>query len=211
MRPIRMHKGMMMEAIRIQGQSGHSSNPALGNNAMEAMHEVMAELLAFRHELQQQYSNPGFVIPTPTLNLGCIHGGDNPNRICGHCELQIDLRPIPGMTLDELRAAIRQRLAPIGQRRQTEISLHSLFNGIPAFIQDADSVLVKAAEALTGHTAASVNYATEAPYLQQLGMETIVMGPGNIDQAHQPDEYLSSDQIKPTIATLTSLIQQFCL
>src|SRR5690606_37299728 len=101
MKPVRMHKGIMMERVRVQGLAGHSSNPALGNNALEAMHLVIADLLAFRSELQNRYRNPGFAVPVPTLNLGHIHGGDNPNRICGHCELQFDLRPLPGMQVVE--------------------------------------------------------------------------------------------------------------
>jgi acetylornithine deacetylase len=56
-----------------------------------------------------------------------------------------------------------------------------------------------------------VNFGTEAPFLNQLGMETIVLGPGNIAQAHQPDEYLDLDQITPTLDLLRALIQRFCL
>ena len=93
LKPVRMHKGVMMEGIRVIGRSGHSSNPALGRNALEGMCQVMSELLEFRTELQQQYRNPLFSVPVPTLNLGHIHGGDNPNRICGQCDLSIDLRP----------------------------------------------------------------------------------------------------------------------
>ena len=85
MKPIRMHKGMMMESIQLSGQAGHSSNPALGNNALEAMHKVISELMNWRDELQSKYHNPMFEVPVPTMNFGHIHGGDNPNRICGHC------------------------------------------------------------------------------------------------------------------------------
>jgi acetylornithine deacetylase len=64
---------------------------------------------------------------------------------------------------------------------------------------------------MTGHTAKSVAFATEAPFLQQLGMETIVMGPGSIDLAHQPDEYLALDQIEPCISLLQRFIKHYCL
>jgi acetylornithine deacetylase len=56
-----------------------------------------------------------------------------------------------------------------------------------------------------------VAFATEAPYLQQLGMDVLVMGPGNIDQAHQPDEYLLADRISPTVNYLSQLIFRYCL
>lgn len=211
LQPIRMHKGIMMEEVKVFGQSGHSSNPALGNSAMETMHEVMTELLAFRHELQEQYSNPGFTIPSPTLNLGCIHGGDNPNRICADCALQFDLRAIPGMSNQELRQQINQRLQVIAQRRHTVIELNTLFGGVEPFEQSVDSELVRTTESLCDAQSDSVAFATEAPFLQQLGVETLVMGPGSIDQAHQPNEFIPQDQIVPAINIIHGLIQKFCL
>lgn len=209
--PITMHKGIMMESVRVVGASGHSSNPALGNNALETMQLVLGELMAFRDSLQSRYQNPSFEIALPTLNLGCIHGGDGANRICGECELHFDLRPLPGMDNDELRRAIQARLTPIAEKRQTDIVFSSLFEGVAAFNQDSDTALVSACELLTGNTATSVAFATEAPFLKSLGMQTVVMGPGSIDQAHQPDEYISIDQVEPAVTILRGLIQKFCI
>lgn len=211
LRPIRMHKGILMESIRVQGQSGHSSNPALGHNALDAMTQVMNELMQMRGELQLQYRNPGFAVQVPTLNLGCIHGGDGANRICGECELHFDLRLLPGMDNEELRAAIRRRLTPIAEASKTDIVLSSLFEGVEAFDQAADSELVKICEQLTGHNSESVAFATEAPFMQQLGMQTVVLGPGSINQAHQPDEFISIDQLDPAVKILRELIQKYCL
>jgi len=211
LKPIRMHKGMMMEAITVEGRAGHSSNPLLGNNALEAMQIVMTDLLTFRSELQQRYNNSAFEVAVPTLNLGCIHGGDNPNRICGQCELHFDLRALPGMDNADLQREIGNRLKPLAQRLQVNISLRSLINTLAPFEQSEDSELVKVAQQLTGHSAGSVAYATEGPLLQQLGWETIVMGPGSIDQAHQPDEYMPLDQVQPAIDLLQQFIRHFCL
>ncbi len=211
LRPIRMHKGMMMEAVTVQGRAGHSSDPRLGNSALEAMHTVMSDLLAFRQQMQQDYHNPLFEVDVPTMNLGCIHGGDNPNRICGQCELHFDLRPLPGMDIEALRQSIEQRLQPIAERLQVNISLRSLMPSVQAFEQAADSELITIAEQLTGHRASSVAYATESPFLQQLGMETIVMGPGSIDQAHQPDEFMATEQIEPAVEIFKQLIARYCL
>ncbi len=211
MRPVYMHKGMMMQRVRITGRAGHSSNPALGHSALEAMHEVMSELLQFRGEMQQRYQNPAFSLAVPTLNLGCIHGGDNANRICGHCELDFDLRPLPGMKNDELCGLIEQRLKAVADRFHTQLECEALFPGIPAFENRADSELVRLAESLTGHKAETVAFGTEGPFLQQLGMDTVVMGPGSIDQAHQPDEFLDQSQIEPTTAVLRRLISEYCL
>ncbi|HSX85511.1 MAG TPA: acetylornithine deacetylase [Cellvibrio sp.] len=209
--PIRMHKGIMMEAVRVRGQSGHSSDPTLGNNALEAMNQVMNELIDLRTELQVKYRHAGFAVQTPTLNLGCIHGGDGANRICGNCELHFDLRLLPGMDNEELRRAIQQRLTPIAERSGTDIVLSSLFEGVDPFGEDEHSELVKICEQLTGNRSESVAFATEAPFMQQLGMQTLVLGPGSINQAHQPDEYIPLDQIEPAVKILRGLIEKFCL
>lgn len=211
LKPIYMHKGMMMESVRVEGKAGHSSDPSLGANALDAMHSVLTELISFRTDLQKKHQNPAFKIAEPTLNLGCIHGGDNPNRICSRCEVEYDLRPLPGMDLDNLREDVSKRLAPLADKFGVQISTQALFPGIPAFANDEQSDLVKKAEQLTGYQAESVAFGTEAPFLQRMGMDTIVMGPGFIDQAHQPDEYLAFDQIKPTVAILEKLIEQYCL
>ena len=211
MKPIRMHKGIMMEAVRITGLAGHSSNPDYGHNALEAMHKVIAELLIWRDELQQQYKNGLFEVPVPTMNLGHIHGGDNPNRICGACELHIDIRPLPGMDLQSLRKELNTRLQKVMPDHGFKLETLPLFSGIPAMETPAESALVKAAEKLTGETSGTVAFGTEAPYLTELGIDTIVLGPGNIDQAHQPDEYLDLDRIEPTVELLRKFIYQFCI
>ncbi|GAA5525177.1 acetylornithine deacetylase [Microbulbifer aestuariivivens] len=211
LKPIHMHKGMMMESIRITGRAGHSSNPALGASALEAMHDAISTLLRVRAEWQAQYRNPGFAVPVPTMNLGCIHGGDNPNRICGHAELQFDVRPLPGMPLDELRAELDRRLHAAVADEKISLEYGPIFRGTEAFAQERTAELVRVAEKLTGHSAESVAFATEAPYFKSMGMDTIVLGPGDIDQAHQPDEYLGQDRIQPMVKVLEGLIAQFCL
>jgi acetylornithine deacetylase len=211
LRPVRLHKGITMEAIRLHGRSGHSSDPNLGNNALEGMHRVLGALLQWRDELQAHHHNPLFRVPVPTLNLGYIHGGDNPNRICGACELQIDLRPLPGMALADLRAELARRLQTVLAGSGLELEIRPLFDGIEAMETPATAPLVQAAEALTGQPAGAVAFGTEAPYLQRLGLETLILGPGDIDQAHQPDEYLALARIPPYLELLRRLIRRFCL
>jgi acetylornithine deacetylase len=211
LRPARLHKGIIMEAVHLHGRSGHSSDPSLGANALEAMHEAIGDILAWRDELQRRYRNPAFAVPIPTLNLGHIHGGDNPNRICGDCELHFDLRPLPGMDLQALRDELAARLDRRFAGSDVELRIRSLFPGLPAMETAADSPLVHAAEELTGHSAGAVAFGTEGPFLNELGMQTVILGPGDIDQAHQPDEFLALDRVEPTVSLLRSLIEQFCL
>lgn len=209
--PVFMHKGHMSESIRVVGRSGHSSNPANGLNAIEIMQKVLVKVLEMQKELQQKYNSPYFDVPYPTLNLGSIHGGDSANRICGGCELCIDMRPIPGVMPDDLIAELKRHLAPVEAEYPGAISLEHLHEPVPPYGCEPTSDLVTEAERLSGNKAEVVNYCTEAPFIQQLGCETIVMGPGYITQAHQPDEYLDLSFVKPTTDLLLHLVQRFCL
>jgi acetylornithine deacetylase len=211
LRPIHMHKGILTESIVINGQSGHSSDPTLGANALEAMHQALSIILEWRNELQQQHHNPAFKVPHPTINLGYIHGGDNPIRICGSCEAQIDIRPLPGMDLSELKSTLRHKLAQaVTDNPRLSIEIKSLFEGLPAFQTPDDSELLKALEILSTYPAETVAFGTEAPYFHQMGLETVIMGPGSINQAHQANEYLEMKQIQPGIDIIQALIKKFC-
>jgi acetylornithine deacetylase len=211
LRPVRVHKGILMESVKIQGSSGHSSDPSLGNNALEGLHAVLGDLMDYRGKLKERFSHPLFEVEYPTLNLGCVHGGDNPNRICGQVELHFDLRMTPGSSNDEMRQEIAERLTKIGTQRHLQIDMESLIGGVEPFEQAADSEIVLLAESLTGYQAEAVAFATEAPFLQELGMDTIVLGPGSIKRAHQPDEYIELDQFQPCIDLLTAFVQRFCV
>lgn len=211
LQPIRMHKGVMMESIQITGASGHSSNPTLGASALEGMHAVLTELLAWRTELQRANRNSFFEVDVPTLNLGAIHGGDSPNRICAHCETKIDIRPLPGMDIVELRESLTHRLnSVLVDHPRLKLSITPMFEGTPAFETPADSAFISQCETLTGQASGSVAFGTEAPYFSDLGIETVVLGPGSIDQAHQPNEYLSKNQINPALELINELINQYC-
>jgi acetylornithine deacetylase len=212
LRPIRLHKGVMMESITVRGRSGHSSDPSLGANAMEGMHALLGELLAWRAELRDRYRNPAFKVDYPTLNLGVIRGGDNPNRICGCCETQIDIRPLPGMSLDDLHETLETRLAErLSRHPGLTLEVRRLFPGLPPFETAADAEIVRAGETLSGQQTGAVAFGTEAPFLSRLGMDTLVMGPGHIDQAHQPDEYLPLSHIRPGVEILSGLVERFCV
>ncbi len=211
LRPVRMHKGIFMEAICLYGHSGHSSDPALGNNALEAMYRVIGALLDWRKQLQERYQNPCFAVPIPTLNLGHIHGGDNPNRICADCELHIDLRPLPGMDIAELRTELQQCVRTALQDTGIRFECRALFDGIPALETPATAEIVRLSEQLTGHTPGSAAFGTEAPFLTALGMDTVILGPGDIGQAHQPDEYLAMERLQPTVDLLQAVIKSVCI
>ena len=211
LRPVHVHKGILMEAVRVVGHSGHSSDPSLGKNALEGMHRAVAALLEFRDQLRKSPRDARFKVPNATLNLGHIKGGDNPNRICADCELHFDLRILPGMQLTAMRAEARERVQKAMQGSGFELEFRSLFAGTDPLDTPGTSELVQAAEQLTGHTSEAVAFTTEGPFLQSLGMQTVILGPGDIRVAHQPNESLPLATLQPTLELLEQLIRRFCL
>ncbi len=211
LKPIRMHKGIFMEKIKLTGISGHSSDPQNGISALEGMRQVLNALDTFRQSMQAKYHHQGFVVPVPTLNLGHIHGGDNPNRICGYCECAFDLRPLPGMDIHLLRQQLHETIDNVLAQSGLKIEYEVLFDGIPAMETAAESDIVQFLQQQSGEVADSVAFATEAPYLQALGMDVVVMGPGDIALAHQCNEYLHGQYIDKTISWLQNTIAHYCV
>lgn len=210
LRPVRMHKGVTMEFLRLVGRSGHSSDPALGASALEGMRRAMNAMVAERERLEALHRRDDLHPPTTTMNLGNIHGGDSPNRICAHCELQFDLRVLPGMDDAIVRRDLHRAIALAIEGLGLTMEAGALHDPVPPFETPATAAIVRAAEQLTGHGAGAVSFGTEAPFLSKLGLDTVVLGPGDIDVAHQPDEYLGLDRIEPCLDVLTKLIARFC-
>ena len=209
LKPIRAHKGHIGQALRIVGKSGHSSDPAKGINAIELMHEATGYLMQMRDELRDKYHQAAFAIPYPTMNFGAIHGGDAVNRICACCELQFDIRPLPHMRLEDLDEMLQEKLAPMFAQYGDRLSIRHLHEATPGYECEHSAQVVQVVEKLLGEPCETVNYCTEAPFIQQL-CPTLVLGPGSIEQAHQPDEFLSSEMIQPTRELLSKLIIHFC-
>ncbi|MGH8582098.1 MAG: acetylornithine deacetylase [Gammaproteobacteria bacterium] len=209
--PVRMHKGVMMLSIRLRGRAGHASDPRLGNNAIDGMHAVLGTLIEWRKELQAQYRDPLFTVPEPTVNLGSLHGGDSPNRICAECEVQIDVRLLPGMDAGHLAAQVRRRVAQVLVGSGLLYEVQPLFAGVPPLDTPARSAIVQVAERLTGVPSGSTSFATEGPFYNAAGMETVVLGAGDIAQAHQPNEYVARERLAPMQAIVTGMVQHFCV
>lgn len=213
--PVRMHKGILMEAVRLIGRSGHSSDPSLGVSALNGMSEVLRTLTDARHEMRSQ-RNEQFAVPEPTLNLGRIDGGDSPNRICSSCYLSFDVRFLPSMdaaaTRDGLHARIRAAVSELGgSESDLVVEFETLAKAVPAFETAADASTVRVLEELSGQASKAVMFCTEAPFLQELGMETVVCGAGDIDVAHQPNEFVTPQGLQAASDLYAAAIQRFCV
>lgn len=210
LQPIAMHKGVAQLGVTLLGRSGHASNPALGNSALDGMRRVLNALDDWRGALAREHVDEAFDVPYPTVNFGAIHGGDNANRICGHCELLLDMRFVPAQDPAATLGALRETVANAVAGTGLGCELRELMEPIPAYATARDGLLVRTVEEITGLRAGSVTFATEAPFLTALGLETLILGPGHIAQAHQPDEYVDIAALLKMVDHTTQLIRRLC-
>lgn len=169
LQPVAAHKGIFTMKITTQGKSAHSSNPNLGVNALEGMHELLGALLRFREDLKLRYHHPAFEIPFPTLNLGCLHAGDSANRICNSAELLIDCRTLPGMSSNEIADELRQFLSSFEVEIEMPVKIEMGMPPIEPFAAPSDSKLSKLMEHLTRKPVSAVAFGTEAPFFTTYG------------------------------------------
>ena len=209
--PVHTHKGVAMQRITIGGQSGHSSDPSLGVNAIEGLQRVVAALEAWRKDLGVRYVDPSFKVQGPTLNFGKVEGGDSPNRICGECTLDVDLRLLPTMDLEtivqEMKAIVTDALSD--GRWQADVKI--LSEGVEGYGLDLHNPFVQIVQSLSGQVATSALFGTEAPFLTKLGMDTIVIGAGDIDVAHQPNEFVDEAAIERATRLYAKLVHTICV
>jgi acetylornithine deacetylase len=208
--PIRKHKGVFYIRVKIGGSAGHASNPSLGVNAIDGLQRVLPALQAWRDQVGSRHHDDDFEVPTPTLNFGKVTGGDSPNRICAECSLDLDIRLLPGMNRDVVTEEIRNAVAAALDGGEWRFDVQSTGAHADAFGGPSDAEFESTVEALCGCSAKTALFGTEAPYLAEMGLQTLVLGAGDIAVAHQPDEYVTMAAIARATDVYASLIQRFC-
>ena len=211
LRPIRKHKGVFYVQVTVGGKAGHASNPALGVNAIEGLQLVLTALQSWRDAIGQRYHDDDFEVPTPTLNFGRITGGDSPNRICAECKLTLDVRLLPGMERSAVTSELRDVVANALHGGPWTFDVRAVGGHADAFSGPSDTEFLDVVETLCGCSARTALFGTEAPYLAELGLQTLVLGAGDIAVAHQPDEYVTIAAIERATDVYASLIQRFCI
>ena len=208
--PVDRHKGLFMDEIRLSGRSGHASNPSAGLNAIEGMAEVVRALEDWRSSIAHRLKDDAFEVPGGTLNFGRIHGGDNPNRICGACELSVDVRVPPGGDVAAFREELRERVRDAVGGRGFGLEFEALFEGLDPLVPGEARALAEACAEVSGHACGAVAFGTEGPFFRSLGMEVVIFGPGEIRLAHQPDESVALADVERAVEMTARLIHRFC-
>lgn len=212
MQLINRHKGFCGFTTTVTGRDGHSSGTHRGVNAVA----YAAEIIAFLSRLSAEIAEHGpfddsFEPAHTTLNVGMIRGGTALNIIARQCSFDWEFRPIPAFDEPSIRRRLDSFVAEEILPRMREVAPEAdvtttVICREPALVPLADSPAEALVRLLTGaNTAGAVSYGTEASLFQETGIPSVVCGPGSIEQAHQPNEYIALDQIDACVAFLRKL------
>ena len=211
---VRAHKGIASFIVTVTGREAHSSLTHLGVSANMAAIKLMAMLVALSERLEREADpNSPFTPTGATLTVGRTNGGTAVNILARECVLVFDLRTPAGMDPEALLADF----FAAAQRMDAEIKAKAPEGGVrierrsltPAFAPEEDGVAEAFARKLAGDNGPPrvVPYAAEAGQFQGAGFSTVICGPGSIDQAHQPDEYVEISQMQRGAAFMRRLIE----
>lgn len=202
MKPANSHKSLRAFRTTVTGKDAHSSAPHLGVSAISAAAEIVAFIDRLADEARLRLAPAsGFDPPYSTFNVGTIEGGTALNIIPRQCRMIWDYRAPPGEDTDSVLARyhtfIGDELLPRLKGRFPAVAIETEeIATVPAMAPDPDGPAETLARQLTGANASgTVAFAAEAGLFQQAGISTVICGPGDIAQAHQPDEFISLEQM----------------
>lgn len=201
------HKSVGGYTTIVHGHAAHSSKPYLGASAVEAACDLVTGLYRFAGELAAQGDPSGrFDPPASTIHVGIIHGGTARNIMAKLCEFRWEFRALPGVAQNLALLHLEDYAAQVVTPKLTRYAADAFVETVtevevpglkPESGSVAESLALKLAR--SNHTI-TVPYASEAGQFQLAHVPTVVCGPGSIDQAHQPDEYIDIAQIEMCIA-----------
>jgi len=232
LRAVRLHKGHLKLRFSLTGRSAHSGYPHLGVNAIEAAGRAVAALSRLRRDLEGERAAssrhfPG--VPFAALNVGTIAGGSAINVVPDRCVLEVGARVLPGMDSADLERRVRQAVAgAVGDwaleaasegGEAVEVPVEAdLLSDSPPLKTEADaplhrhlcSALGQACGDADGEPDEGVSYATDAGWLSRLGLDCVIFGPGSIEVAHRPDEFVPKADLVAAGEHLDGLVERFC-
>ncbi len=209
LQPMRAGKGYCLAGITVKGREAHSAYPGLGTSAVLGAARLITQIEKIGEELRKE-THADFDPPFTTLNVGLIQGGTAKNVIPGECRITLEWRPIPGQAPARLLELIDSAIA-IETRRDQHLTFEvDAARADQGFETSADSKLVTLLAGLTGKTAGTVAFGTEAAQMAALGAEAVVFGPGNIREAHRTGEFVPVTELDSCMAVLRQAIQAIC-
>jgi acetylornithine deacetylase len=203
MKPILAHKGKLNVNVTVRGLTGHSSEPAKGVNAVQAAGEAIAWVAREARRLAAEGPfEDGFDPAHTTIHVGTVEGGTILNIIPERAAFTMEWRPIPGDSpyryLDRMKAQIAETIEPAMKAVHPDCGFtYEIGLEMPGMALPADHPLATEVKHVVGsNSAGKVAYGTEGGFYENAGIPTIICGPGDIAQAHQPDEWIAESELE---------------
>lgn len=201
MLPIIAHKGTHRFRCCVRGKEAHSSYVTHGVNAIEYAAKLIVHIRNIAETIEaQEVKNFDFTVPYSTLQTGTIHGGIASNIVPRDCEFQFEFRTLPGTDAAQIYREIEtyaSRLTAAMREKSADANItFERISSSPGLLMQENDPMVQLTAALALHSPnGGVSYGTEAGLFQNAGIPTVICGPGSIEQAHRPNEYVSLDQV----------------
>ncbi|MFY9970707.1 MAG: acetylornithine deacetylase [Roseiarcus sp.] len=205
------HKGVATFRTRVTGHEAHSALPALGANAVAAAADVVSEIGRLAREYEKGPVDPRFHPPYSTLHVGMIEGGTARNILARECSFHWEFRGLPGVKTASALAKVQAFVDQVALKRLTRyVAGPTIVTEIEVDVPPLAAAPGSAAETLAlrltrSNARIAVSFATEAGHFQAAGLPAVVCGPGSIDQAHKPDEFVDEAQIAACLTFLEAL------
>jgi acetylornithine deacetylase len=201
MQPIIAHKGTHRFRCAVHGREAHSSYVTYGVNAIEYAARLVVFIRQIADRLAQiEQRDYGFSVPYSTLSTGLIQGGIAANVVPKECVFQFDMRTLPQASPDalykEIRAyadALAAEMRAVDANSGIDLQWTSQTVGLAA--SESDAIVQWALKLSRNSTVGKVSYGTEAGLFQKMGVPTVICGPGDIAEAHRPNEFVALDQL----------------
>ena len=214
MEAVNGHKGIATFHVTVTGRECHSSQPHLGVSAVMEAVKLMGSLNALSARLQDE-ADPAspFTPKGPTLTIGMVHGGTAHNIIARECCFVFDVRSPGPRTPKEIVAPFLAEAAAMDRALKARAPeagvVVELRTDVPPFMPERDGAAEAFARRMAGDNGPPrvVAFAAEAGQFQQAGFSTVICGPGSIDQAHQPNEYVEIAQLQRGATFMRRLIE----
>lgn len=211
----RMHPGHCTIEIQAVGRAAHSSRPSLGVNAISIIQRVLAELEGLADSWRQRKQFEQYLdAPYTVMNVGLIQGGSAINIVPDACTLQVGFRPLPGIEAAALFDEIENCLLRVRQHARFlggDLLTRRVQTGPALLTKDGTPLHTALCPHATSHESTAAPFATDGGNLQRMGMSCLVFGPGSIDVAHRPDEYIDEVELRRCVTTVQTVVREMCI
>ncbi|HXQ71398.1 MAG TPA: acetylornithine deacetylase [Pyrinomonadaceae bacterium] len=209
LQPIRAGKGYSLAEVVVKGREAHSAYPALGASAVFRAARLVNRLEAIAEHLKED-QHPAFDPPYTTLNVGVINGGTAKNVLAGECRFTLEWRPIPTQPSEHLLHLFNLAISEEKRSDPDFVCEVDASRADSGFETPKESPLIRLLEKETGQSSGTVAFGTEGAQMQLLGSDPVVIGPGDIREAHRTGEFVPVRELEQCTEILKHAVEQLC-